>query len=166
MIELRKADRDKTLGDVKCAKSANCGEAFSKLQKIFTLLGIGHWVKFILLVAGHWVRFSETCYIYNIIHLVTINHENQSDSLDALKKLMMAKGHLYITLPFNAISHLAMCELLRARKLNGNIIVNSFREPNHINFILSQNKGSLFNYIQFCIITHLNVKRQQCLHCS
>jgi hypothetical protein len=66
---------------------------------------------------------------------VAINHENQTDSLDALMKRMIAMGHLNITFPFNAIPHLAMCELLRAGKLNGNIIVNSFREPNHISFI-------------------------------
>jgi hypothetical protein len=90
---------------------------------------------FILLVTGHLVKFLEKFYIYYIIHLVTINHENESDSLDALKKRMMAIGHLHITFPFNAIPHLAMCELLRAMKLNNNISVNSFPETNQINFI-------------------------------
>jgi hypothetical protein len=33
MIELRKADKDVALGDVKSGKGANCEEAFSKLQK-------------------------------------------------------------------------------------------------------------------------------------
>jgi hypothetical protein len=41
MIELRKAGKDKALGDVKSAKSANSGEAFSKLQKRFLLLVSG-----------------------------------------------------------------------------------------------------------------------------
>jgi hypothetical protein len=85
MIELRKAGKDEALGDVKCAKSANCGEVFSKLQKIF-----------ILLVTGHWVKFSETFYIY-IIHLVAINHENQTEPLHTLKKRRLATGHLHIT---------------------------------------------------------------------
>jgi hypothetical protein len=103
MIELRKAEKDEALREVKLPKSAHCGEAFSKLQKIFTLL-----------VTEHWVRFSETIYIYNTIHLLTTNHENQSDSLDARMKRLMSIGHLHITFPFNAIPHLAMCELLRA----------------------------------------------------
>jgi hypothetical protein len=42
MIELRKAGKDEAPGDVKSAKSANCGEAFSKLQKIFILLMTGN----------------------------------------------------------------------------------------------------------------------------
>jgi hypothetical protein len=67
MIELRKADKDEALRDVKSAKSANCGEGFSKLQKMY-----------ILLVTGHWVKFSEKLYIYNIIHLGAINQKNQS----------------------------------------------------------------------------------------
>jgi hypothetical protein len=46
MIELRKADNDEALGDLKSAKSVNLGESFSKLQKIFILLVTGHWVKF------------------------------------------------------------------------------------------------------------------------
>jgi hypothetical protein len=37
MIELRKAGKDEALGDVKCEKSANSGEAFSKLQQIFVI---------------------------------------------------------------------------------------------------------------------------------
>jgi hypothetical protein len=48
-MELRKAEKDEAPGDVKSANSANCGEGFSKLQKIF-----------ILLVTGHWVKYSET----------------------------------------------------------------------------------------------------------
>jgi hypothetical protein len=94
MIELRKAGKDEALGDVKSGKGANCGEAFSKLQKIF-----------ILLMTGHWVKFSEKVYIYNMIHLVAINHGNHSDSLHALNKRMMAMFYLYITFPFNAIPH-------------------------------------------------------------
>jgi hypothetical protein len=43
MIELRKGDNDEALVDM---KSAKCGKAFSKLQKIFILLVTGHWVKF------------------------------------------------------------------------------------------------------------------------
>jgi hypothetical protein len=46
MSALRKAEKDEALGEVKSAKSENCGEAFSKLQKIFILLLTGHWVKF------------------------------------------------------------------------------------------------------------------------
>jgi hypothetical protein len=42
MIELRKADMDKALGVVKSGNSANSGEAFSKLQKIFILLMSGN----------------------------------------------------------------------------------------------------------------------------
>jgi hypothetical protein len=42
MIELRKAGNDEALGDVKSAKSANCGEGISKLQKIFILLMTGN----------------------------------------------------------------------------------------------------------------------------
>jgi hypothetical protein len=63
MIELRKAGKDEALGDVKCEKSANCGEGISKLQKIF-----------ILFVTWHWGKFSENDYIYNIIHLFAIQH--------------------------------------------------------------------------------------------
>jgi hypothetical protein len=37
MIELRKAGKEAALGDVKCAKSANSGEAFSKLQQILLI---------------------------------------------------------------------------------------------------------------------------------
>jgi hypothetical protein len=68
MIELRKAGKDEALGDVKCAKSGNSGEAISKLQ-----------TRFILLVTGKVIKFSEKFYIYKIIHLVAINHEHQSD---------------------------------------------------------------------------------------
>jgi hypothetical protein len=124
MIELRKAGKNEALRDTKSKKSANSGEAFSKLQKIF-----------ILLVTGQEFRFSEKFYIYNIIHSVAINHKNQSDSLHALKKRMITMDHFRITLPSNANPHLAMCELLRANRLNGNISINSFREPNHIKFI-------------------------------
>jgi hypothetical protein len=52
MIELRKAGKDEALGDVKCEKSANSGEAFSKLQKRSTLL-----------VTGQVIKFSEKFYI-------------------------------------------------------------------------------------------------------
>jgi hypothetical protein len=97
MIELRKAGNDEALGDVKCAKSADSGEVFSKLQQMF-----------IYLVRGYWVKLSEKIYIYITIHLVAINHENQSDFLDELKKRMMAKCHLHITSPFTAIPHLAV----------------------------------------------------------
>jgi hypothetical protein len=47
MIELRKAGKDEALGDVKCEKSANSGEAFSKFQKIFIILMKGHYFKFL-----------------------------------------------------------------------------------------------------------------------
>jgi hypothetical protein len=46
MIELRKADKEEALADVKFAKSVNSGEAFSKLQQMFILLVTGHWDKF------------------------------------------------------------------------------------------------------------------------
>jgi hypothetical protein len=97
MIELRKADKDEALGDVKPAKSANCGETFSKIQQIF-----------IILVTEQWVKFSNKLFIYNIIHLVAINHENQSDSLDAMKKGILAMGRLHITFSLNAIPCLAL----------------------------------------------------------
>jgi hypothetical protein len=42
MIELRKAGKGEALGEVKSAKSANCGQAFSMLQKRFILLLTGH----------------------------------------------------------------------------------------------------------------------------
>jgi hypothetical protein len=45
MIELRKADIEEEL-DVNSEKRANCGEAFSKLQKIFILLFTGQKVNF------------------------------------------------------------------------------------------------------------------------
>jgi hypothetical protein len=38
MIELRKADKDEALGDVKSAKNVNTGETFSKLQQILILV--------------------------------------------------------------------------------------------------------------------------------
>jgi hypothetical protein len=38
MIELRKADKDETPGDVKSANNVNTGETFSKLQQIFILV--------------------------------------------------------------------------------------------------------------------------------
>jgi hypothetical protein len=88
MIELRKADNDEALIDVKSAKIANSGKVFSKLQEIF-----------ILLVTGHWVKFSERFYIYDIIYLFTIPQKIQCVSLHTLKKRMMAIGHLHITLP-------------------------------------------------------------------
>jgi hypothetical protein len=47
LIELIKADKDEALGDVKCEKNANPGEAFSKLQKMFILLASGKFVKFL-----------------------------------------------------------------------------------------------------------------------
>jgi hypothetical protein len=71
MIELRKANKNEALGDV---KSSNSGKAFSKSKKIF-----------IVLETGHKVKFSEKGNIYNIIHLVAKSHENQSDSLHELK---------------------------------------------------------------------------------
>jgi hypothetical protein len=42
MIELRKAGKEEALENVKSAKGAKSGEAFSKLQKIFILLVTGH----------------------------------------------------------------------------------------------------------------------------
>jgi hypothetical protein len=121
MIELRKAGKNEALGNVKSEKSKNCGEAFSKLQNVF-----------IELVIGHLVKFSEMFFIYNMMHLGAINHENQSDSMYALKKSMVAMGHLHITSPFNVIVHLDMCKLLLANSLKSNISFNSFRETNHI----------------------------------
>jgi hypothetical protein len=60
MIELRKAGKEEALGDVKSAKSANSGDAFSKLQQT--------------LVIGNQGKLSDKVYIYYITHLLVINH--------------------------------------------------------------------------------------------
>jgi hypothetical protein len=67
MIELRKAGKDEALGDVQSANTANSGKAFSKLQKIFTLL-----------VTGQEIKISDKrCYAYTIIHLDAMNNETK-----------------------------------------------------------------------------------------
>ena len=45
---------------------------------------------------------------------------------------MLALGYLHEIFPWTVRSHLAKCELLHAKKLNGNNCVISIREPNHI----------------------------------
>jgi hypothetical protein len=86
---------------------------------------------FILLLTGYWVKCSEKNYIYNVLHLVAIIHEIQNVSFDALKKRMMAIGHLHITTTLNVIPHLSMCELLRANESNGNVIAKFFVTKPH-----------------------------------
>jgi len=63
MMELRRASKDEAQGDVQSEKNANTGVTFGKLQLSVTL---GE--------TGYYVKLSEKNYIYNIIHLIGINH--------------------------------------------------------------------------------------------
>jgi len=77
-MELRQASKDEAQGDVQSGKNANASTTYSKLQQ-----------NLILGVTEYQVKSSGEYYIYNIIHLLTINHQNQSVVLDTIMKRML-----------------------------------------------------------------------------
>ena len=86
--------------------------------------------------------------IYNIVHLLAINHQNQNVVLDALMKRMLALCYMHVTFLLKVRSDLVDSDLLQENTLTGKKSTFSFREKNHIqNHHKASNTGG--NYITF-----------------
>ena len=74
---------------------------------------------------------SEDCYIYDIIHLLAINHQRHF-VLDALMKRMLALGYLHVTFLLKVRTHLHKSELIEVTKIKFNKRPFGFHETDHI----------------------------------
>ena len=67
-----------------------------------------------------------------MLYLLAKNHQNQSVTLDALTKRMLALGYVHLTFLLKVRSHLAYSELLHATKMKCDKRAFSFRKINYI----------------------------------